>query len=286
MILNPDKSFYKKGITINEYFILSHNEYCAVAPQKLEVPRGILIFSLPDIPLKCFMSQAEYYSRQIYYNNFRGLIPHYCIDQIAVWNLLQLNYQSIDNNIVIAMCGTSQKTRIRTVDLICKLLQEYNLGLNKIKIFNNDNQMFLDLLEDKINKLGLPKMEQLINEQPVEEVEITPKAAHLDFEVYFNSQWQKPIKGQPIRAIRLIVSEGELYYRTHLINGGWQPWVKNGEMSGNAASYIDGFQIKYIGNKKISYRFSPINSKFISWRVDNMNVPTKKYLDDFDFKIE
>ena len=284
-MLNPDKSYYKNGITINEYLILSHNEYCAAAPKKLERPQGIVILSLPNIPLKCFMSQAEYYSRQIYYNRFGGLIPHYCVDQIVAWNLLQLNYQSIDNNIVIAMCGNSSKTKLRTVDLVCKLLQDYNLGFNSIKISDND-QLFFDLFEDRINKLGLPKMEYFITAQTEEEIEDTPKAAHLDFEVYFNSQWQKPIKGQPIRAIRLIVSEGDLYYRTHLINGGWLDWVKNGEMSGSAASYIDGFQIKYIGDKKIFYRFSPLNSKFISWRVENMNVPTRKQLDDFDFKIE
>lgn len=284
-MLKPDKNYYKNGITINEYLILSHNEYCAAAPTELKVPRGILIFSFPNIPLKCFMSQAEYYSRQIYYNNFKGLIPHYCIDQIAAWQLLQLDQKSIGDSIVIIMCGDSPKTRLRTVDLVCKLLKDYNLGLNNVKIFNNDNQLFFDLLEDKINKLGLPKM--IFNiAPPVEEVEITPKAAHLDFEVYFNSQWQKPIKGCPIQAIRLIVSEGELYYRTHLINGGWLEWVKNGEMSGSAASYIDGFQIKYVGEKTISYRFAPINSKLISWRTTNINVPTKKQLDDFDFKIE
>lgn len=288
-MLKSDKYSYQNGITLNRFLLINHNDYngCAALPQNQIKPHNITIYSFPDVPIKSYISLSEFYSRQVYYNKLKGLVPHYFIDQISAWQLLEENQESSfsnsKDNIVIVICGSNQKAILRTVDLVCRILQTYNLGLNNIKIINNSVPMFFDLLEDKINKLGLPVF---YNEDEVIEENID-KAAHCDFQVYFNSEWQQPIVGKAIRAIRIKVSEGELSYRTHLINGNWLPWVNDGEMSGSAASYIDGFQIKYISDKyKILYRFSIINSKPISWRTTNIPIPTKKYLDSFEFKIE
>ena len=285
-MLKPDKSYFQNGITLNEFFITNHSNNCAALSKNNMNPSNITIYSFPDVPIKSYISLAEFYSRQVYYNNFKGLIPHYLIDSIAIWQLLPENIESTfpnsKNKIIIVICGDNQKAKIRTVDLACKILKTYNLGLNNINLVNNSNPMFFDLLEEKINKLGLPAF--VTAEEPAE---IIDKAAHCDFQVYFNSKWQAPIRGCAIQAIRIKVTEGELYYRTHLINGGWLPWVSNGEMSGHTASYIDGFQIKYISKQnKILYKFSIINSKPISWRTTNILVPTKQFLDDFEFKIE
>ena len=286
-MLKPDKTIYQNGIANNEYIITKHNDYCAALPQIQVSPYSISIYSFPDVPIKSYISLAEFYSRQVYYNNFKGLIPHYFVDAISIWKLLEDNMvSSFNKGIVVVICGSSQKAKIRAVDLVCRILKNHDLGLQNVNIVNNSNPMFFDLLEEKVNKLGLPsfKMDNVEDEPIIENID---KAAHCSFEVYFNHQWQQPIKGTPIQAIRLKVSEGELFYRTHLINGGWLPWVEQSEMSGSEASYIDGFQIKYISDKyKLLYRFSIINSKFISWKVDNIAIPTKHYLDNFDFKIE
>lgn len=285
-MLKPDKSYYQKGITLNEYFMINHNDSCAALAKNTISPHSIVIYSFPDVPLKSYISLAEFYSRQVYYNNFRGLVPHYFIDSIAIWQLLPENicssFPNSKDKIIIVICGSNQKAKIRTVDLVCRILKTYNLGLNSVNLVNNSSPMFFDLLEEKINKLGLPTF--ITTEEPAKTID---EAAHCDFQVYFNSQWQSPVRGSAIQAIRIKVNEGELFYRTHLINGGWLPWVSSGEMSGSAASYIDGFQIKYISDKnKILYRFSVLNSKPISWRTTNINVPTKQYLDNFEFKIE
>ena len=287
MKLIPDKTTYQNGIALNEYIITKHNDYCAALPQISISPRSISIYSFPDVPIKSYISLAEFYSRQVYYNNFKGLIPHYFVDSISIWKLLEDNMISnFNKGIVIVMCGSNQKVKIRTVDLICKLLKTYDLGLQNVNIINNSTPMFFDLLEDKVNKLGLPtfKIDNVEDEAMIKNID---RAASCNFEVYFNHQWQKPIKGKAIQAIRLTIDEGDLFYRTHLINGGWLPWVNQGEMSGSEASYIDGFQIKYISKQyKILYRFSTLNSKLISWRSENITIPTKHYLDNFEFKME
>lgn len=288
-MLKPDKSYFHQGITLNEFIITSHNEYCAATPQKLAMPRGIIVYSFPEVPIKSYIGLAEFYSRQVFYNRFKGFIPHYFIDKVSAWQLLNLDQQSIvADKIVIAICGGSDKAKLRTIDIICNILKQYDLAFNSVKLVNNSTQMFFDLLEEKVNKLGLPMFAPIEDEVKSEEtVEIIDRAAHCEYEVYFNHQWQQPIQGKAIQAIRIRVSEGELFYRTHLINGGWLPWVKDGEMSGSEAAYIDGFQVKYISeNNKLLYRFSIINSKPISWRSTNINVPTKKFLDNFEFKFE
>jgi len=65
--------------------------------------------------------------------------------------------------------------------------------LNSVNLINNSTPMFFDLLEEKINKLGLPTF--ITTEEPAK---IIAKAAHCDFQVYFNSQWQSPVRGSAI----------------------------------------------------------------------------------------
>jgi hypothetical protein len=50
--------------------------------------------------------------------------------------------------------------------------------------------MFFDLLEEKVNKLGLPMFASIEDEvKPEKTVEIIDRAAHCEYEVYFNHQW-------------------------------------------------------------------------------------------------
>lgn len=260
-MIKADRSYKKNGVVINEFLISSHSEYCAAAPKKIVVPRSIIIYSFPDIPIKSYISLAEFYSRQVYYNRFRGFIPNYFVDSAAAWHLLKNN---LSEKIIVVKCGASQKAEDRVKALCSMLSKQYNIEV-----------------KDVIDEIDY---DTALAEEPIE---ITSMAAQCTFEVYVDNKWQQPIKGRPIRAIKININEGELYYRTHLINGGWLDWVGNNEISGSLSSFIDGFQIKYISNKNaIQYRFSTINSKLISWRSSNIQIPTKHYIDNFEFRIK
>ena len=73
-MLNPDNVRRKNGLIINEFFITQHNDYCAAAPKNLLKPQNIVIYSFKNMPIKPYMSQADFYCRQIYYNNFKGFL--------------------------------------------------------------------------------------------------------------------------------------------------------------------------------------------------------------------
>lgn len=259
-MIKADKTYRINGLQINEFFITQHNEYCAAAPLNKVSPRSIVIYSFPSVPIKSYISLAEFYSRQVYYNNFKGLIPNYIVDNLSVWHL----QENISDKIIIIKCGDSIKAENK-IEILCSWLsKEYNIEIEK----------------------AAPRVEfdSVLTEEPIE---IIPRAASCTFEVYFGSKWQQPIKGQPIRAIKININEGQLYYRTHLINGGWLDWVGNNEISGRLNSFIDGFQVDYKSDKyQLFYCFSTINSKLISWHSTNIGIPTKQYLDNFDFKIE
>ncbi|MGN0499671.1 MAG: glycoside hydrolase family 25 protein [Ruminococcus sp.] len=98
------------------------------------------------------------------------------------------------------------------------------------------------------------------------------KKPTLTYRVYADGQWYDEVKGlsniagrakQAISGVAVKVSEGNLRYRVHLLNGDWLPWVTGYDIKDDINGYagikgkvIDGLQVEFdgVGDYKATYR--------------------------------
>lgn len=94
----------------------------------------------------------------------------------------------------------------------------------------------------------------------------------LTYRVYADGQWYDEVKGlsaiagrakQAISGVAVKVSDGNLRYRVHLLNGDWLPWVTgydinddNNGYAGIKGKVIDAIQVEFdgVGDYKATYR--------------------------------
>ena len=94
----------------------------------------------------------------------------------------------------------------------------------------------------------------------------------LTYRVYADGKWYNEVKGlsniagrakQAISGVAVKVSEGNLRYRVHLLNGDWLPWVDGYDIEDDINGYagikgkvIDGLQVEFegVGDYKATYR--------------------------------
>lgn len=84
------------------------------------------------------------------------------------------------------------------------------------------------------------------------------------------------IIGYPIRAFAAKTSEGHLYYRVHLLGGGWLNWIHQLDLkdlfngyAGILSSDIDAIQLYFTGDEdyEVRYRVSQKNEDYYPWVI-------------------
>ena len=109
----------------------------------------------------------------------------------------------------------------------------------------------------------------------------------LTYRVYADGKWYNEVKGlsniagrakQAISGVAVKVSEGNLHYRVHLLNGGWLPWVDGYDIEDDINGYagikgkvIDGLQVEFegVGDYKATYRVRMQGEKrFLGWQYN------------------
>lgn len=288
MSISPNKTYREKGLKINEAYI------ARPLGRPMDKVKGVCLYLLPTIPLKSIQTQAESYISHIKYYD-KTFVPHWIVDNFACWNIVSNSIQSnhslkSEENkyyIGVALCGHNKQSLLKGIILICILLKKFNLGLNQIRFKGSFSDEFKNELEEKVKSNQIPLYKEIPIEVKEEKVVVAaPRVPELKYDVYFSGQWQAPQKGSPIQQVRLTTTMGDLKYRTHLLNGGWTEWVSNGQSSGRAGQYIDGFQFEFeLKGYQFYYSFSNLNSQPISLRTKNFLVPTGKKIDQFTFKI-
>ena len=106
----------------------------------------------------------------------------------------------------------------------------------------------------------------------------------LTYRVYADGKWYNEVKGlsniagrakQAISGVAVKVSEGNLRYRVHLLNGDWLPWVDGYDIKDDINGYagikgkvIDAIQVEFsgVGDYKATYRVRKQGAGFWDWQ--------------------
>lgn len=299
MPLNPNRIYTQNGIIINEFLLSQNKAKCELPTMRLAAaPSGICIYQMPNLPIRSNTSIAEYYTRRTYYGDMRDFVPHYYIDKFAAWKILESarqgwhgkNFVDNTNRLGVVICGDNKRAQTNCIKLVCGLLKEFSLGLNSIHYKFTPSPEFLDDMRRRTINSSIPDFKEVLEQTQtvVKKIAVAaPVIPTISFEVLIDKSWKKPIKGKPIRAVKINIDQGKLQYRTHLINGGWLDWSSNGEVSGHTDTYIDGIQFEYVNdNYKLEYSFSTIDGMKANWRSTNFILPTKKQIDLLDLRIK
>jgi len=144
----------------------------------------------------------------------------------------------------------------------------------------------------------------IFNENVFENVKVEKPT--LTYRVYADGQWYDEVKGlsniagrakQAISGVAVKVSEGNLRYRVHLLNGDWLPWVDGYDIKDDINGYagikgkvIDAIQVEFsgVGDYKATYRARKQGkNKFMPYQ-HNTEHDTEQdgYAGVFDTKID
>ena len=122
----------------------------------------------------------------------------------------------------------------------------------------------------------------IFNENIFENVKVEKPT--LTYRVYADGRWYDEVKGlsniagrakQAISGVAVKVSEGNLRYRVHLLNGNWLPWVDGYDIEDDINGYagikgkvIDGLQVEFegVGDYKATYRVRKQGAGFFDWQ--------------------
>lgn len=114
--------------------------------------------------------------------------------------------------------------------------------------------------------------------------DVKPKKPTITYRVYADNRWYNEVKGlgnvagrakQAISGVAVKVSEGNLRYRVHLLNGDWLPWVTGYNIDDDVNGYagikgkvIDGLQVEFegVGDFKATYRVRKQGAGFWDWQ--------------------
>ena len=144
----------------------------------------------------------------------------------------------------------------------------------------------------------------IFNENVFENVKVEKPT--LTYRVYADGRWYDEVKGlsniagrakQAISGVAVKVSEGNLRYRVHLLNGDWLPWVDGYDIEDDINGYagikgkvIDAIQVEFsgVGDYKATYRARKQGkNKFMPYQ-HNTEHDTEQdgYAGVFDTKID
>lgn len=212
------------------------------------------------------------------------------------YTLTSINKSTL-TNIAIAFCD-SVKSVGYTVGVYANLNWFTNyLDYEKLRDlyyiwlaqYNSENQLECDIWQNSSTARlagysGNLDTDIIFNGELYTNVEKTKPT--LTYRVYYNHKWSNEVKGlssiagapkQAISAVTIKVSDGDLKYRVHLLNGSWLPWVCGYNINDNVNGYagikekvIDLIQIDYKGNSyKATYKVRPQgSSRFYPWQFN------------------
>ena len=165
-----------------------------------------------------------------------------------------------------------------------KLKRRYSIWLAQ---YNSVNELSCDIWQNsssgRVSGYGKNIDTNIIfNENVFENVKAEKPA--LTYRVYADGQWYDEVKGlsniagrakQAISGVAVKVSEGNLRYRVHLLNGDWLPWVDGYDIEDDINGYagikgkvIDGLQVEFegVGDFKATYRVRKQGAGFWDWQ--------------------
>lgn len=153
-----------------------------------------------------------------------------------------------------------------------KLKKKYSIWLAQ---YNSVNELNCDIWQNsstgRVSGYGKNIDTNIIfNESVFQNVKVEKPT--LTYRVYADGKWYNEVKGlsniagrakQAISGVAVKVSEGNLRYRVHLLNGDWLPWVDGYDIEDDINGYagikgkvIDGLQVEFegVGDYKATYR--------------------------------
>ena len=165
-----------------------------------------------------------------------------------------------------------------------KLKKKYSIWLAQ---YNSVNELSCDIWQNsstgRVSGYGKNIDTNIIfNENVFENVKVEKPT--LTYRVYADGRWYDEVKGlsniagrakQAISGVAVKVSEGNLRYRVHLLNGNWLPWVDGYDIEDDINGYagikgkvIDGLQVEFegVGDYKATYRVRKQGAGFFDWQ--------------------
>lgn len=232
-------------------------------------------------------------------NNVVETSAHYFVDDTTVvrsvadkniaWHAgdWDINCRSIGIEIAGSTTECTGKTLENVILLAQRLMKKYNIKKDRVIRHYDANGKICpgfwcgSAAKDKLWR------EQFLNkldEKTTEKKEVRKSA--LTYRVYADGQWYDEVKGlsniagrakQAISGVAVKVSEGNLRYRVHLLNGDWLPWVDGYDIEDDINGYagikgkvIDGLQVEFegVGDYKATYRVRKQGAGFFDWQYN------------------
>lgn len=219
--------------------------------------------------LNMFLTQIDYFYRRALYRDMQ--VPHFIIYGKSILRLLPFYGQQI----LIVIVGNKNMNQI--AQFIKKLAKSLKLGLDRIEV-NFIDKTFIQTLVKDMEKTTVPAQIDFEVEQE--------KEPTLNFDVYTQGKWQKPVLGFPINGIKIKLQNAEIKYRIYSKNQ-WQSWVNSHEVAGLLTYPIKGFQFEFIHEHyKLLYKLHYMNGEETQWRDTPMKNPSKKIIDGIELKLE
>lgn len=272
MILTPSKVITYQKLSINKMeTALDKEKSNAVLPLK--------IYLFEDLLVDKNCTPANFMTKRAFLQNNGSF--NFFVDEKDCWELLPPA-----DKIVI---GVIEISSFKNLLILLKYLQdELDITFQPVSLNFYDKDFLSSLIQLKIQPPAQQKKEKIDYSKTsfsdlMGESAIEPPV--LKCEVFCRGKWQPPNFKDPIMAIRLITSEGDLCYKVFTKNT-WYNWVQAGEVSGEELYLIKGLQIEFTHKYyDLYYRCTLINGEKTLWRSNPLTIPYKKAINGIEFKL-
>lgn len=232
-------------------------------------------------------------------NNVVETSAHYFVDDTTVvrsvadkniaWHAgdWDINCRSIGIEIAGSTTECTGKTLENVILLTQRLMKKYNISKERVIRHYDANGKLCPAFwcgSQQKDRLFREQFWNKLGEKTTEKKEVRKSA--LTYRVYADGQWYDEVKGlsniagrakQAISGVAVKVSEGNLRYRVHLLNGDWLPWVDGYDIEDDINGYagikgkvIDGLQVEFegVGDYKATYRVRKQGAGFFDWQYN------------------
>lgn len=233
-------------------------------------------------------------------NNVVETSAHYFVDGTTVvrsvadkniaWHAgdWDINCRSIGIEIAGSTKACTGATLENVITLTQELMEKYNIPKDRVIRHYDANGKLCPAYwcgSSAKDRLWKEQFRNKLDEKAAEKKEV--KKPTLTYRVYADGQWYDEVKGlsnvagrkkQAISGVAVKVTEGNLRYRVHLLNGDWLPWVDgydidddNNGYAGIKGKVIDALQVEFdgVGDYKATYRVRKQGkSNFLDWQYN------------------
>lgn len=233
-------------------------------------------------------------------NNAVETSAHYFVDDTTVvrsvadrniaWHAgdWTINCRSIGIEIAGSTKECTGRTLENVIALTKELMKKYSISKERVIRHYDANGKLCPAFwcgSTEKDKLWKEQFWNKLDEKAAEKKEV--KKPTLTYRVYADGQWYDEVKGlsniagrakQAISGVAVKVSEGNIRYRVHLLNGDWLPWVTGYDINDDINGYagikgkvIDAIQVEFdgVGDYKATYRVRKQGkSNFLDWQYN------------------